>query len=93
VLSALLMCGFPGLAMYSLLEDSSDNNTSNFQQLYLHAVETMLPYTTPYVYPGELPHGTLYTQGSVYTRHYYCVAPCRTTPYNTVRTNVCRMAP
>ena len=51
------MCGFPGLAMFSLLEgeggaEAAEEQKSNFKQVFLHAVETMLPYTTPYVYPG-----------------------------------------
>ena len=61
VLSALLMFGFPGLAMISLLDsnESTANGTAstNFQKLFLNGVETMLPYTTPYVYPGT-PIGT-----------------------------------
>ena len=51
------MCGFPGLAMFSLLENESELNSTdtsnNFQSVFLNAVETMLPFTTPYVYPGE----------------------------------------
>ncbi len=54
VLCALLMCGFPGLAMYSLLESEEVKKSSNFQQMFFNAIETMLPYTTPYVYPGKV---------------------------------------
>jgi len=68
------MCGFPGLAMFSLLEGEDEKSSekqkleSDFKQVFLHAVETMLPYTTPYVYPGNYPVYVIFL-----TQNFLCV--------------------